>query len=287
MSINYYIYDKMNLGVIIMSLIEQLNNQDLFTRTELEIINFIKENPHLIATMSIGQLANETYSSNASIIRICKKLGFNGYKDFKIEYLRNTESKKYLHDDIDFSFPFRGDEPTLKVINSISSVYKDTIDLINSELNLQDLEAIVDILDKSDRVFIYAVGDSMITAMNFTNKLIKINKFFQIATQNHEEVSFSNFVTNKDCCFFISYNSTNFYLRLLKIILPKNCKIITLTANKNDPLYKYSDYTILIPHKEKNEKIATFYSQLSFQYVLSIIYSLLYKKYKKNNQLKQ
>ena len=38
----------------------------------------------------------------------------------------------------------------------------------------------------------------------------------------------------------------------------------------------------MIPHKEKNEKIATFYSQISFQYVLSILYSLLYKKQKKS-----
>ena len=51
----------------------------------------------------------------------------------------------------------------------------------------------------------------------------------------------------------------------------------------NDVLFKYSRYRILIPQKEKTEKIATFYSQLSFQYVLSIIYSLLYKKYQQSH----
>ena len=37
---------------------------------------------------------------------------------------------------------------------------------------------------------------------------------------------------------------------------------------------------LIIPHKEKDEKIATFYSQLAFNYILSIIYSLIYKRNK-------
>lgn len=266
----------------IMSLFEQLNNEQLFTKTEHEIVAYIKENPNLIANMSIKELAKQTYSSNASIIRICKKLGFSGYKDFKIAYMRNIESLKYVNNDIDFSFPFQKNEPTWQIINSLASVYKESIDLINAELNIEELEKVVDILDTSERVFIYAIGDSRITAMNFTNKLIKIGKFFQITTENREEFHFSRAITNKDCCLFITYSIDQTYQDCLKILLSKGCKIVTLTANHpinhNTPLYKYSDYNILIPYKEHNQKIATFYSQISFQYVLSIIYSLLYIK---------
>lgn len=75
-----------------MSLIDNLSNEKLFTKSEIEVINFIKENPNLVLNMTIGELANQTFSSNTTIIRICKKLGFNGFRDFKIEYLRNIES---------------------------------------------------------------------------------------------------------------------------------------------------------------------------------------------------
>ena len=80
-----------------MSLIDNLSNEKLFTKSEIEVINFIKENPNLVLNMTIGELANQTFSSNTTIIRICKKLGFNGFRDFKIEYLRNIESLKYLN----------------------------------------------------------------------------------------------------------------------------------------------------------------------------------------------
>lgn len=125
-----------------MSLIDNLSNEKLFTKSEIEVINFIKENPNLVLNMTIGELANQTFSSNTTIIRICKKLGFNGFRDFKIEYLRNIESLKYLNNETDFTLPFQENEPTWQIINSISNVYKDSINLINSELNIAELEDI-------------------------------------------------------------------------------------------------------------------------------------------------
>lgn len=138
-----------------MSLIDNLSNEKLFTKSEIEVINFIKENPNLVLNMTIGELANQTFSSNTTIIRICKKLGFNGFRDFKIEYLRNIESLKYLNNETDFTLPFQENEPTWQIINSISNVYKDSINLINSELNIAELEDIVEVLDTSPRTFVF------------------------------------------------------------------------------------------------------------------------------------
>lgn len=203
-----------------------------------------------------------------------------------MDYLREMESLKYVNNDIDFSFPFNSDEPTWQIINSLSSMYKESIDLINGELDIDELEKIVDLLDRSNRVFVYAIGDSRISAMGFTNKLIKIGKFFYIVTDNREEAAFSMGATENDVALFIAYSKHYLYKDCLRILLHNHCPIITITSLSTGILYKYSNYHILVPQKESNEKIATFYSQLSFQYVLSIIYSLLYKKYQ-NRLLKK
>ena len=273
-----------------MSLIDNLSNEKLFTKSEIEVINFIKENPNLVLNMTIGELANQTFSSNTTIIRICKKLGFNGFRDFKIEYLRNIESLKYLNNETDFTLPFQENEPTWQIINSISNVYKDSINLINSELNIAELEDIVEVLDTSPRTFVFGIGDSKITAMNFINKLVKIGKFFILTTENNEQESFCKGITTDDCCLFITYDKNESYKACLKILFQKRCKIIVITSNCDNPLVKYSNYHIIIPHKEKDEKIVelnasvekihTFYSQLAFNYILSIIYSLIYKRNK-------
>ncbi|HIX81557.1 MAG TPA: MurR/RpiR family transcriptional regulator [Candidatus Erysipelatoclostridium merdavium] len=269
-----------------MNIMEQFEQIEKFTKTELEIIDYIRDNSNALVYMSIGELAKETYSSNASIIRICKKLGYKGFRNFKMDYLREMESLKYVNNDIDFSFSFNSDEPTWQIINSLSSMYKESIDLINGELDVDELEKIVNLLDRSNWVFVYASGDSRISAMGFTNKLIKIGKFFYIVTDNREEVAFSMGATENDVALFIAYSKHYLYKDCLRILLHNHCPIITITSLSTGILYKYSNYHILVPQKESNEKIATFYSQLSFQYALSIIYLLLYKKYQ-NRLLKK
>ena len=37
-----------------MSLIDNLSNEKLFTKSEIKVINFIKENPNLVLNMTIG-----------------------------------------------------------------------------------------------------------------------------------------------------------------------------------------------------------------------------------------
>lgn len=57
--------------------------------------------------MTIKELAQVTFSSNASIIRLCRKLGYKGFRDFKIDFMRYMESLKYVRQDIDFHFLFK------------------------------------------------------------------------------------------------------------------------------------------------------------------------------------
>ena len=84
-----------------------MNFQNMhFTDSQQEVIDFIKNNEDKIIHMSIQDLAKKTYTSNATIIRICKKLGFKGYKDFKLSFIKEIESQKYIHQSIDFSSPF-------------------------------------------------------------------------------------------------------------------------------------------------------------------------------------
>ncbi len=255
-----------------------MNFQNIhFTDSQQEVIDFIKNNEDKIIHMSIQDLAKKTYTSNATIIRMCKKLGFKGYKDFKLSFIKEIESQKYIHQSIDFSSPFYQQESISQIINNMSSLYKESIDLINSQLDILYLEKIINVITNSERFFIYAIGDSKITAMTFMNKLIKINCYPILATENYEEIHMSYNANEKDCALFLSYSGHYYtYQKCLQILKRNHCQTIAITAHKDSLLYKYCDYHLLIPDKEDDQKIATFYSQLTFHYILSIIYSLLY-----------
>lgn len=254
------------------------------TLSQQEVIDYIKQNRQHIIHTSIQDLSKATYTSNATIIRLCQKLGFKGFKDFKLALIKEIESQKYINQSVDFSLPFFRQETTPEIINNISSLYKESIDLINTQLDISYLEEIITVLIQSQRLFIYAIGDSKITAMNFINKLMKLNSYPILATENYEEIHMSANTSHKDCALFLSYSGTHStYKKCLQILKQHHCKTIVITAHHDSFLYQYCDYHLLIPDKEHEQKIATFYSQLTFHYILSIIYSLIYaKKYPLN-----
>lgn len=54
-----------------------------FTPLEKEVIKFIKNNPEVVNNITITQFSDLIFVSSATISRTLKKLGFDGFSEFK------------------------------------------------------------------------------------------------------------------------------------------------------------------------------------------------------------
>lgn len=68
-----------------MPIIDKLERQENLTEAERELALFILANTGEVTRMSIAELAEQSFTSNATVIRLCRKLGLKGYRDFRIE----------------------------------------------------------------------------------------------------------------------------------------------------------------------------------------------------------
>lgn len=101
-----------------------------------------------------------------------------------------------------------------------------------------------------------------------------------LATDNYEQDYICQQMTSKDCAMFISYGGRHqSFDRYVQILRRKGVSVLALTANKDCFIAKYSNHCICIPDLEKEAKIATFYSQMVFQYILNLIFSILYRNH--------
>lgn len=256
-------------------LLDQLKNKK-YTETEQEVIHYLLDHLDELDDLSIGDLAQRSYSSNATIIRLCQKNGYRGYKDFKVDLLKEREAQKYLVGHVDYTTPFKFNETTDEIMQNMFSLYQDSIMQVYASLERNTIKKLSKAIIRHKRIFIYCYGDTQTTALNFMNKLLKVNIFPYLATQYQEEIHVSRQLNRDDLAFFISYSGQERMLDCMKILNEKHVPIYLLTANKECGLKAYSDETILIPDYEKENKIATFYSQLAFQYVLSNVYAIIY-----------
>ena len=59
-----------------------LTRGELLTRAEYRVLAHLTEHPLLVGNITVRELAQATYVSTATIIRLCQKLGFSGYSEF-------------------------------------------------------------------------------------------------------------------------------------------------------------------------------------------------------------
>lgn len=270
-----------------MNLLEKMKNKDQFTESEQYIVNYLLE--HRKEKLTITELAMNTYTSNSTIIRLCRKLGFDGYRSFYMKFIKESESNKYISEEVDYSFPFHEMENIYDIVNHMTNLYRKSIDLLTKEIDGKIIEAIGRKLLRAERIFIYSIGDSLITARAFANKLHKIGIYPIMANKNFENITATHNATAKDCAIFLSYRM-NFseFMRDYKQLNKKHVSIIAITSNEKNYITKHAFYKIIIPRKEENFTIATFYSQIAFNYVCNLLYAAIYAmNYTKNRQYKK
>lgn len=272
-----------------MSIMTQLEFELNFSHSEKEIGRYILNNGNKVLNMSVKELAKETYTSPATIVRLCKKIGLEGYNHFKIKYSAELQYDHHYSDRIDVNFPFHKDDSQsticYKLANLTQEVIGDTIQLIQFD----ELNKIVDLLYNNQNIDIYGSGNSLLAALSFQHKMTRIQRNVNLKIIHGEQAFMSYNSTPDRIAMIISYSGeTNELIKIAQVLRDKKTPIIVLTSIGDNRLSHLADYILNIGSREKIfSKIAPFASQISMEYLLNIIFSCIFQKdYEQNIQNK-
>lgn len=274
-----------------MSLLKKLKSKENFTDTEQRIADYILANLDEVPDMVIQQLAENTFTSHSAIIRLSQKLGFSGYRSFKVALIHDIQSSKHAPTNVDPNFPFLPMDGSMDIAKKMADLTIETIRKTLVKLEKDKLNKATDLLQKADKIFLFGTGDSQIRARSYQNKLIKINKHLVIADEYGEAAWNAMSMGKGDCALFISYGGNSAtHRKIIKYLNSMKIPCILLTANTEQPTSKLCDLVIEVPYDEFDFfKVGTFSSQISFEYILNTLFSILYaREYTKNlNNLKR
>ena len=95
-----------------MNILDKMDHiKDFYTASEKKIYNVLSKKPQLVQTYTITQMAGFADVSTSAMLRFCKRLGYNGYKDFKYDLELNLSQKNKGHQSAD---------PLMQIANSLS-----------------------------------------------------------------------------------------------------------------------------------------------------------------------
>lgn len=263
----------------------KLKDQTNFTNTEMRIADYIIQNITNIPTIYIEDLAKLTYTSHSTIIRLCKKMEYDGFRSFKDAISGVVYSQLHLPSEVDANFPFKQEDLTMDIAKNMANLTIDTIKKTLNQLDENLLQSVAEMLFNATHIFLFSRGDSQVRARSFQNKLVKINKFAIISEEYSDEAWNASNLTPQDCALFLSYSGTSpQYKRMLQHFSNKKIPAILITGNADSDLIPLAAKTIVVVQEEYDfVKVGTFASQVAFQYVLDTLYSILYAKEYSNN----
>ena len=81
-----------------MSVFTKLTDGIGFTDAEKKIADYLLTNQAAIESLTISRLTQATYTSNASIMRLCKKLGVQGFRELRHQMIKSINIKNKNED---------------------------------------------------------------------------------------------------------------------------------------------------------------------------------------------
>ena len=258
-----------------MGLIQQLTKQENFTSTDKEIADYIVNHKDEICDYTVDRLARASYCSRASIIRLCRKLGLEGYREFTIAFSRELE--KYHKDQkaIDMNYPFLGKDNSRDEEQRIADLMIEAIHTAQDEINTNLLEEAAKLIAQASVVSYYAKGNSLISAIGFANRLSKLGIHTENAGDYGELDSHISNLGKNDVFLSVTYSGANVPDGSTLIKLRKRgCRTIIVTADTG----KCFDVAIVYPASEDytDGKVATFYSQTVVSYCFNCLFAMIY-----------
>lgn len=144
-----------------------LERGDSLTRAEYRVLSHLTEHPLLVGNITVRQLAQATFVSSATIMRLCQKLGFSGYSEFI------WHCKQLLSRTPHITMHSAQQPATLPALfDQFVANYQQTFRWVTPELMAQ----FTTLLREKDSFFLYGAGFSYLFAEYLTKKLQVLGK---------------------------------------------------------------------------------------------------------------
>ena len=229
------------------------------TSAESRVAAYILENPDQIIYLSITELAELAQCAEATIFRLCKRLGYGGYQAFKIALASDlVKPLENIHQEIS---PDDGLATiAAKVFHSNMEALQDTLKLVQEE----SLEKAVEALHRAERIEFYGLGGSAPIAMDAYHKFMRVGIPCVALTDPHLQVISARLLKPGAVVFGISHSGSNKdIVESLRVARLAGATTICLTNYPKSPVTKESDICLISSSRESHYRTEAMSSRIA------------------------
>ncbi|MBE3089140.1 MAG: MurR/RpiR family transcriptional regulator, partial [Actinobacteria bacterium] len=173
---------------------------DILQNAEKKAADFIQSNPGEIANSTIVDIAGKAKCSEATIVRLSKRLGYEGFLDLKADFANVTKEHYLEYEEVNEM----DDVITVvkKVFDSSIAAINDTFDIMNRI----EFEKALDVILSANKIMFCGVGDAALVAKEAYQRFTRIGQNCYTSIDCDIQLILSSQLNKNDVLVAISYS---------------------------------------------------------------------------------
>lgn len=243
------------------------NYEKIFS-AERKVADFILENPKLAVDSNVSELAESSGVSDATVVRMCRHLGFKGYYQFRLLLAKDIGREE--EEEIDEL----NDEntPTTRILKKYAATLVEIAENNKEEI----MQSCVNLIKTCKQAHILAVGNTtpLSLYMGFRLGRLGVKCTFNVSPEyfmNHV-----NLADEGDIIIAISQSgSSKQVIQGMGLAKEKGLKMMAITGYRDSPVAKIADYSLISNGRKESFNYYKNYAHLRETAVIDTLLELL------------
>ncbi|MBS6397452.1 MAG: MurR/RpiR family transcriptional regulator [Clostridiales bacterium] len=231
------------------------------SKSEQKIAAYIIEHPTETASLGSQELVKAIGTSNSTLTRFCQKLDYRNYIEFQtLLAAENTTRPVPDH-----------------ILQKIAHYYSNVLSASSELVDSSDLDAFVSRIHQADKILVFGVGSSGLTASEFNMRLVQMGFTSSMVTDSFLIRVQSSLFSPRDLVIAVSNSGeTPEVVSACRIAKSVSAQICLLTQNRQTELAQMAD-TVLYAGDIRQTKDKLFInSQMPLMFLIDAVsYRLL------------
>lgn len=236
------------------------------------IAESILSDPEQLIREKTVDLARRSGTDSAQVVRLCQKLGFEGFTDLKSKIMMEfLERKDTLQRQV-----APPNSPVEKLKKIFSEDFTNTINDTLEELDDSTLNKAVRMISKARSIFLFGVGASQLAARDMQTKLLRLGLSAFFIDDVELVKVFCKTLTRNDLVFLVSFSgATGSIVSIAELAKENQVPVLSLTNYPDSPLACLSTAVLLTTANEDKIRVGAMTSIIAQFLVIDLLTSML------------
>ncbi|HUX37673.1 MAG TPA: MurR/RpiR family transcriptional regulator [Rectinemataceae bacterium] len=247
---------------------------DSLSGAERKVAEYVLSEPKKTLHFNVGELARQSGTSQAAVVRFCKRMDLGSFGNFKLRLARDVfrDADERFIPDLELESKASAEH----LIRSVIGQSQRSLSLLANSLDPAAVESAVDAMLGASMVALFGVGASGVAAYDFLQKLVRVGIPSSYSADTDLQVTTASTLRESDIAFIFSYSGENAAMcEAARQARGRGAQVISLTMDRPNTVRGLASINLLVPAFERVYRQGASTSRVNQLTVVDILFSII------------